>query len=168
MAELQWERALELLAGCGQDAVSAAGLELRAEAAYGAGDPEGSISAWEDLYSLHLEAGEDVAAARAAAMVAMYLMIDTGLMAPIRGWIRRAERLILDAGETPVHAVVAMVRTYERLWCGDMEAAGSNARQAIEMGRRQGVQPAVLIGTVATARLHIFERGHRGWTGAAR
>ena len=90
-------------------------------------------------------------------MVAMYLMIDTGLMSPIRVWLRRAERLTEGSGTAPVHAVVAMVRTYERLWCGDMEGAGANARQAVELGQHHGVAPAVLIGNVATARLHIFE-----------
>ena len=92
-------------------------------------------------------------------MVAMYLMIDTGLMAPIRGWLRRAERLITDVDDTPVHAVVAMVRTYERLWCGDMETAGVCARRSIELGRRYGIEASVLIGRVASARLLIFE-GH--------
>ncbi|TFH20180.1 MAG: hypothetical protein E4H05_02930 [Acidimicrobiales bacterium] len=156
ISERRWDDALDMLA---DDAVagSAIGLELLAEAAYGGGDPEASVAAWEDLYELHLTAGDEVSAARAAAMVAMYLMIDTGLMAPIRGWLRRAERLIADVGETPVHAVVAMERTYERLWCGDMEAAGLNARASIELGRRYGIEPSVLIGRVATARLLIFE-----------
>ena len=156
-ADRQWDAALELLDAAGQAADRAAALELRAEIAYGAGDPEASVSALEDLYAFHLHEGDDIAAARAAAMVAMYLMIDTGLMAPIRGWLRRAERLIADSGETPVHAVVAMVRTYERLWCGDMVAAGPNAELAIELGQRQGFGPAVLVGRTAAARLRIFE-----------
>lgn len=132
---------------------------MRAQAAYGAGDPERSIGAWETSYQLHLDAADHSGAARAAAMVAMYLMIDTGLMSPIRGWLRRAERLTDDGGESAVHALVAMVRTYERLWCGDMEAAGANAGRAIELGERHGIASAVLIGTVASARLHIFD-GH--------
>ena len=152
-----WVEAIDLLDADPSSEERAAELELRAEAAYGAGDPEGSVSAWEALYKLHLAAGDSVAAARAAALVAMYLMIDTGLMAPIRGWLRRADALIADCDETPVHAVVAMVRTYERLWCGDMEGAGANAGPAIDLGRRYGFPPAELIGTVATARLHIFE-----------
>ncbi len=159
IADRRWATALQLLDAAGPTGRSAAALELRAEAAYGGGDPEASVAAWEDLYAMHLAAGDDVSAARAAAMVAMYLMIDTGLMAPIRGWLRRAERLIADAGETPVHAVVAMVRTYERLWCGDMESAGANAVLAIELGTRHGIEPSVLIGRVASARLLIFE-GH--------
>lgn len=157
VASAQWDTAIEFLDAIGDIADTAAGLELRAQAAYGAGDPEASVAAWEDLYALHVAAGDDIAAARAAAMVAMYLMIDTGLMAPIRGWLRRAERVMADRDETPVHAIVAMVRTYERLWCGDMESAGIEALRAIELGRRHGVEPAVLIGRVATARLLIFD-----------
>ena len=157
LALARWSDALELLDANPAAAGGPAGLELRARAAYGAGDPEGSIGAWEALYQLHLAAGHHADAARAAAMVAMYLMIDTGLMSPIRGWLRRAERLSEDGGDAPVHAVVAMVRTYERLWCGDMEGAGTSARRAIELGQRHGVAQAVLIGTVANARLHIFE-----------
>jgi len=153
----QWDDALALLDADLMVAAGSRGLELRAQAAYGAGDPEGSIGSWEDLYRLHLDAGDDVAAARAAAMVAMYLMIDTGLMAPIRGWLRRAERLVGSGDQTPVHAVIAMVRTYERLWCGDMAGSGANAGLAIELGQRHHVPAAVLIGNVATARLQIFE-----------
>ncbi len=157
VAASRWETAIALLDDAGAAATSATGLELRARAEYGRGDPEASVAAWEELYALHLEAGADVEAARAAAMVAMYLMIDTGLMAPIRGWLRRAERAMAGRDETPVHAVVAMVRTYERLWCGDMEGAGADAQRAIALGRRHGVVPAVLIGRVASARLRIFE-----------
>ncbi len=157
VASSRWAEALELLEASPSAAAGATGLELRARAAYGAGDPEGSTSAWEALYRLHLGANQPREAARAAAMVAMYLMIDTGLMSPIRGWLRRAERLTEGDDEAPVHAVVAMVRTYERLWCGDMEGAGAAADRAIELGQRHGFAPAVLIGTVARARLHIFE-----------
>jgi tetratricopeptide (TPR) repeat protein len=132
-------------------------LEQQAEARYAAGDPEGSVAAWEQLYALQINRGAHLPAARAAAMVAMYLMIDTGLMAPIRGWLRRADLLIADLGETPVHAVVAMVRTYERLWCGDMATAGANATRAVDLGERMGVAPAVLVGRTAIARLRIFD-----------
>ncbi len=157
VALARWSEALELLDARPAAAAGPVGLELRARAAYGAGDPEAAIGAWEALYHLHLDRGEHDEAARAAALVAMYLMIDTGLMSPIRGWLRRAERLIEDGPEVPVHAVVAMVRAYERLWCGDMAGAGENAERAIELGRRHGFAPGVLIGTVASARLRIFE-----------
>jgi len=152
-----WQLALELLAAGGSDARSAEGLELRAQAAYGNGDFEASVSAWEDLHSLLVAEGNDIEAARAAAMAAMYLMMDTGLMSPVRGWLRRAERLLTGHGEAPAHAVIAMVCTYERFMCGDMDGARMQSALAIELGGRLGVEPAVVIGRVAAARLKIFD-----------
>ncbi len=154
-----WQFALDLLADGGSEAITAEGLELRAQAAYGNGDFEACVSAWEDLHSLHLAEGNDTDAARAAAMIAMYLMMDTGLMAPVRGWLKRADRLLEAHGEVSAHAVIAMVRTYERFMCGDMEAAREQSALAIELGGRLGVGPAVVIGRVAAARIKIFD-GH--------
>ena len=90
----EWQLALDALADCGPDAVSAEGLELRARAEYGNGGFEASVTAWEDLSTLLIGTGDVAGAAWAAAMVAMFLMMDTGLMAPVRGWLRRAERLL--------------------------------------------------------------------------
>jgi tetratricopeptide (TPR) repeat protein len=155
----EWQLALEVLTDDGPVAGSVEGLELRAQAAYGNGDFEASVSAWEDLYSLLVAEGDQIGAARAAAMIALYLMMDTGLMAPVRGWLRRAERLLEGHGEASAHAVIAMVRTYERFMCGDMDAARLQSALAIELGGRLGVAPAVVVGRVAAARIRIFD-GH--------
>ncbi len=152
-----WQDALDLLDTVGAEAAEPEALELRAQAAYGNGDLEGSVAAWEDLYALSLTRGEDVAAAYAAAMVAMYLMMDTGLMAPVRGWLRRAAGLLEPHGETPPLALVAMVRTYERFFCGDVESARVESAKAIDLGDRLGVQPAAVIGRVARARIRIAD-----------
>ncbi len=152
-----WQEADELLDRCGAEARSAEGLELRARAAYGAGRFEACVSAWEDLHALLVAAADPVGAARAAAMIAMYLMMDTGLMAPVRGWLRRSEHLLEGHEETPAHALIAMVRTYERFMCGDMAAARAQSALAIELGERLGVGPAVVIGRVAAARVEIFD-----------
>jgi hypothetical protein len=155
----EWAEALDLLDASGPAARSAAGLELRAMAEYGNGGFESAVAAWEDLHAL-LVAGDDAAgAARAAAMAAMFLMMDTGLMAPVRGWLRRAERLLDGHDECPAHAVIAMVHCYERFMCGDIDAARTWSASATELGARQGVDPAVVIGRVCAARVHIFD-GH--------
>ena len=154
-----WQLALDVLADGGPVAGGAEGLELRAQAAYGNGEFEASVAAWEDLYSLHVAEGDPTKAARAAAMIAMYLMMDTGLMAPVRGWLRRADLLLEGHDECSAHAVIAMVRTYERFMCGDMVAARQQSALAIELGERLGVAPAVVIGRVAAARIRIFD-GH--------
>lgn len=152
----EWQLALGLLADAGTEADTPEGLELLARAHYGNGDFEASVTAWEHLHD-RLVGDDNVAeAAMAAAMVAMYLMMDTGLMAPVRGWLRRADRLLDEHEPVPAHAVIAVVRAYERFMCGDMSAAGRNAARGIELGRELGVEPAVVIGRVCTARVTIF------------
>ncbi len=155
----QWQLAIELLDNAGSVSQSADGLELRARACYGNGDFEASISAWEDLHTLLVAEANPTGAAMAAATVAMFLMMDTGLMAPVRGWLRRAERLLEGAGEAPAHAIIAVTRGYERFMSGDMEAASRNAALAVELGTRLEVQPAVVIGRVCSARIMILN-GH--------
>ena len=101
-------------------------------------------------------AGDDVAAAGAAVRVAMHLLFDTALMAPVRGWLARAERLLEGLDDTPAHAWLAVVRTYERMLTGDMPSARQWARRAIEVGST--CDPAACaIGRVAEARLLIMD-----------
>jgi hypothetical protein len=157
VGEGRWADALELLGGEAADGQSPELLELRAQAAYGNGEFEASIAAWEAQHGMLCEAGDFPGAARAAAMIAMFLMIDAGLMAPVRGWLRRAERLLAGEGEGPVHAVVAAVRTYERFMCGDMASAREQSELAITLGRRLDAPAAEVIGRTAGARITILE-----------
>ena len=156
LAQGHWQRALDLVGG-DEAATSPECLELGAEAAYGAGDFERCIGLWEDLHSLNVKLGDRSEAARAAAMIAMYLMMDTGLMAPVRGWLRCAERHLDGIDEDPVRAIIAMVRGYERFMCGSMAEASVHAAAAIDLGERLGVFPAVVIGRTCTARLKILD-----------
>lgn len=136
-----------------------AALDDRAARAYREGDFEGAITAWEQLHALHLAAGDRLGAARAATTLAIYLMMDTGLMAPVRGWAARADRLLEGAGECDTHAWLAMAKTYERLLSGDMASARRWADVAVDVGSRHGAPAPVAIGRVALARLQIFD-GH--------
>jgi tetratricopeptide (TPR) repeat protein len=154
-----WQRALDLLDSGSPMCSTVPAFELRAQAAYANGNFEAAVSAWEDVHAARVAEGDHVDAARAAAMVAMFLLIDSGLMAAVRGWVRRAEALLQGAPESPAHALVAMVRTYERFMCGDMPAVRQHASSAIDLGTRHGVTPAVAIGRVALARLTILD-GH--------
>ena len=151
-----WVGALELVSGPDADRDVEA-LEVRAQAAYGAGEFETAVGAWETAHGLRVVAGQRPEAAWAAGMVAMYLMIDTGMMTPVRGWLARAERLLGDSAQAPAWAIVAMVRTYERFMCGDPDGSRENAERAVRLGRELGVPPAVVIGQVALARLRIAD-----------
>ena len=125
------------------------------EVAYAAGRLEVTIDAWERAHAACVKLGDRVGAAGAAVRVAMHLLFDTALMAPVRGWLARAERLLEGQPEAPPHAWLAVVRTYERLLGGDLEGARPWARRAVELGA--ALDPAAAaIGRVADARLRIL------------
>jgi hypothetical protein len=130
---------------------------MRAQNCYVAGDLEGAISAWEDLYAGQLDAGNTEDAARAAVMTAMFLLCDTGLMAPVRGWVRRAHRLLDAVDSGPVHALLAAVEAYERLFCGDVPAAREKAASAVELGERHNSAEASVMGATAQVRLALLD-----------
>lgn len=127
-----------------------------AAVAYAAGHLDVAIETWERLHEELSRLGEDNGAAGAAVRVAMHLLFDTALMAPVRGWLHRAERLLDPATATPVHAWFAAVRTFERLLSGDLDAAREWAGKAIETGSHTD-PAAAAIGRVAQARLVILD-----------
>ena len=152
-----WRQAFDLLMEADADGLLApTDLPVLGEVAYAAGHLEMAIEAWARAHAASMQAGDQVAAAGAAVRVAMHLLFDTALMAPVRGWLARAERLLEGRGETPAHAWFAVVRTYERMLTGDLPGARPWARRAIEVGSR--CDPAACaIGQVAEARLLILD-----------
>jgi tetratricopeptide (TPR) repeat protein len=152
-----WQQAFDLLMEADADSpLTATDLPLLGEVAYAAGHLDVTIEAWELVHAGCMQAGDQVAAAGAAVRVAMHLLFDTALMAPVRGWLARAERLLEGRGETPAHAWFAVVRTYERMLTGDMPGARQWARRAVEVGTRWD-PAACAIGQVAEARLLILD-----------
>src|SRR3954468_23383822 len=130
-----WQQAFDLLAEADADGLlSPADLPVLGEMAYAAGHLDVTIEAWERAHSACMQAGDHLAAAGAAVRVAMHLLFDTALMAPVRGWLARADRLLEDHGETPAHAWLGVVRAYERMLTGDAPGARQWARRAIEVG----------------------------------
>ncbi len=152
-----WQTAYALLREA--DAVAplaAPDLALLAGVAYAAGHLDDTIDAWERAYAASLAAGDDLGAAGAAVRVAMHLLMDTALLAPIRAWFARAERLLSDRDDTPVHAWAAVAHTYERMLSGDFASARESARRAIEIGTRCD-PAAAAVGRIAEARSLILQ-----------
>ena len=156
-ARNDWRQAFDLLMEADTGGLLApTDLPVLGEVAYAAGQLNVTIEAWERAHTASMQAGDQVAAAAAAVRVAMHLLFDTALMAPVRGWLARAERLLEAQGETSAHAWFAVVRTYERMLAGDMPGAQPWAQRAIEVGSR--CDPAAgAIGQVAVARLLILD-----------
>jgi tetratricopeptide (TPR) repeat protein len=152
-----WEEAYDLLVKADSDGLIGAGdLPLLGEVAYAAGHLDVTIETWERAHALGVQAGDPVAAAGAAVRVAMHLLLDTALMAPVRGWVARAERLLEGQQEAPAHAWLAVVRTYERMLTGDLQEARQWSERAIEVGSRCEAA-ACAVGRVAAARLRILD-----------
>jgi tetratricopeptide (TPR) repeat protein len=152
-----WRLAYELLAPAdAATGLSGPALELLAMSAYASGHVDVTIDAWERLHTEAIRGGNHLAAAGAAARVALHLLFDTALLAPIRGWVARAERLLDGQGDTPVHAWLAVVRSYERMLSGDFERARQWARRAIDVGTIHEPTAAAL-GRVAEARCLILQ-----------
>ena len=156
-AQGDWGTAFELFMKADADGLAGrADLPVFAEVAYAAGHLDVTIEAWERAYALSVEAGDTDAAAGAAVRVAMHLLFDSALMAPVRGWLARAERLLEVGGGTPASAWLAAVRAYERMLSGDLPNARPWARRAIELGSKH--EPAACaLGRVAEARLLILD-----------
>src|SRR5258706_5181591 len=153
----EWRQAYDLLVETdAQSPLSAPDLALLADMAYAAGHLDVTIAAWERAYGQSVRVGDRLAAAGAAVRLAMHLLFDTALMAPVRAWTKRVERLLEGQDETPIHAWLAVVRNYERLLSGDFEAARQWARQAINTGA-SCAPAAAAIGRVAQARSLILE-----------
>ncbi len=151
-----WDEAFDLFMKADAGGlVSTADLPVLAEVAYAAGHLDVTIEVWERAHAACVQSGDEIAAGGAAVRIAMHLLIDTALMAPVRGWLGRAERLLEDHGETSAHAWFAVARTYERMLTGDLRSARDWAGRAIEIGSR--CDPAACaIGRVAEARLLIL------------
>ena len=156
-AEGDWRQAYELLIGVDATApLTGPDLPLLAGVAYADGHLDVAIETWERAHTWSLEAGERLAAAGAAVRIAMHLLFDTALLAPVRAWLARAERLLDGPPETPVHAWLAVVRNYERLLSGDLDTARHWARRAIDIGAACDPAAAAL-GRVAEARCLILQ-----------
>jgi tetratricopeptide (TPR) repeat protein len=152
VARGDWQQAHEHLTEADAGgSLSGPDLALFAEVAYAAGRLDLTIDAWERAHAQSMRAGDRVVAAGAAVRVALHLLIDTALMAPVRGWILRAERLLEGHDTTPVHAWLAIVHSYERLLSGDVQAARQWARRAVDLGTQHD-PAAAAIGRVAEAR----------------
>src|SRR4051812_23930320 len=151
-----WEAAFDLLMKADAEGLAGpAELPVLGEVAYAAGHLDVAIEAWERAYVVCLEAGDTIAAAAAAVRVAMHLLLDTALMAPVRGWLARAERLLEGQEPTPAHAWLAAVRAYERMLTGDFQGARQWSERAIAGGSARDAA-ACAVGRVASARLSIL------------
>jgi tetratricopeptide (TPR) repeat protein len=153
----EFASALELLERADLDgALGFDDLVLKAEVAYAVGELATTIESFERAHALAVAAGDRANAAVAAARTAMHLLMDTGLMAAVRAWARRAE-LHIDGTTVPMPAWLGVARAYERLLSGDFAAARAWGQRAVDAAETSGETAPLAMGRLVQARSLIFE-----------
>ncbi len=125
-------RQLEAVEGLERD-----DLDRYGEAAWWTADLTTAIAARERAFSAHMAAGDSLSAASAALSAAN----DYGhrlQSALASGWVKRAERLLADLPESPVHAYLGRARLGKALGAGDLDEALRQADAILAIGRRTG------------------------------
>ncbi|MDQ3407917.1 MAG: adenylate/guanylate cyclase domain-containing protein [Chloroflexota bacterium] len=137
-ARQAWPEVYELLMNADRDGkLDPGALPLLGDAAWLTAHPAIAVQAWQRSYTAHLASGDRQAAAVAAARVS-FLMLDALMMAPFRGWIRRAERLTEDDPGSAVGGFLGAMKAMGSLVTGDPDRALTEAREAIDLARRPG------------------------------
>ncbi|MGI8829144.1 MAG: adenylate/guanylate cyclase domain-containing protein [Candidatus Limnocylindria bacterium] len=132
----RWSDALEAF---GQ-ADAASGLDREdldryGEAAWWTGQLNTAIAVRERAYAAHVAAGDPLRAASAALSVAAdhSHKLQNSLAG---GWVKRAERLLADLPEAPVHGYLARAHVAGALGAGDLDEALRQAESVLAIGVR--------------------------------
>lgn len=111
-------------------------VELLAWSAILTARDEAALEAFERLYQLRLNAGEDYRAARAAFWLALRAM-SLGQTARASGWLTRAERLVDPEGQDCAECgYLRLPRIFRLTAAGDHEAARAAATEVAEIDAR--------------------------------
>jgi class 3 adenylate cyclase len=129
-----------------------------AQAAYLAGHPDVSRKAWERFHADALRRGDTSRAAEGALQLG-FLLVDAGFVAQVRGWVGRADRLLEDHPDSPLHGGVAMLRASIAMISGQLDQALELARVAIDISSRHGDGDTLIIARAVEARSLILQ-GH--------
>jgi class 3 adenylate cyclase len=136
IARKAWIEAFELFSAADRERdLSGPDLEALSMTAFFAGQPEVEDDALERAFKAYLDAGDELR----AAFVAIQLARTAGRLGKASissGWLRRAERLLPETGETYVHGYLALIRSEMARYGGDTDAAIRLAEDAIEIGGR--------------------------------
>lgn len=136
IARKAWPKAFELLSAA-DDAgtLGARDLEALALASFFAGQPEREDDARERAFRAWLEEGDEIR----AAFVAISHARNQGRLGKISlaaGWVKRAERLLPEGGDTYAHGYLLLVRSEGAAMQGDIDGALALAEQAVAIADR--------------------------------
>jgi class 3 adenylate cyclase len=143
VARHQWSDAVDALTAADQQTpLAAEDLERLGTALWWTGRPDDSNEALERAFNAYTDAGQ-IDEAAWIAMVLGYQSFRGLNVAVGGGWLARAERLLADQPEGPIHARLAVFRIISAVISGDWEGGIDAANHAIEIARRHGETSAM-------------------------
>jgi DNA-binding NarL/FixJ family response regulator len=132
----EWVAAYGALADADESTLLAEDFTRLATAAFLLGRRNDCIQALQRAYKEHVDAGEKLAAIRAAYWLAMVLLIG-GEPAVGGGWLARAQRLLEETGDDVVErGYVRTLEMFRHIFAQEFEQAYTVAAQIVEDGRR--------------------------------
>ena len=106
-------------------------------------------------YRVHLDAGEQLRAARCAGWLGTILGVG-GEAGPAAGWLNRAKRLVERAGvDCPERGFLLLTNAFEHMDAGDLDAMFVAASQALEVAERFGDADTAAIALVLQGRARL-------------
>jgi class 3 adenylate cyclase len=142
-ADEAWEEAWKTLTEADlQEPLSPPDLEVLADAAWWAGQPDESVDALERAYAGYEKSGSKLEAARVAVQLA-YLAGRRGSLSVAAGWKSNATRLLEGEPEGPVHAFLLTLDMVETISIrGDVKNGLTIADEVLESATRTGNREA--------------------------
>ncbi len=125
-----------------QDQLSPMDLELLAEAAWWAGEPDETVEVLERAFSGYVDQGSRTEAAGVAALLA-YLAARRNAGSIMAGWVAHTQRLLEGEPESAVHARLKVLEMSRALYIdGDVTLTVDLADETLAIARRLGSRDA--------------------------
>ena len=152
----EWRAALVRLSTPDVAALDSADLHALWTAAYLVGDWEMSIRALQQAFQVHLDAGEQLAAARDALWLT-FVLNNSGNAAGGGGWRERAARLLeSEPDDVAEQGYLRMHRMFQQVFSGHLPEGLALAVEVAEAGRRHHEPDLIAIGLVCQGRMLMY------------
>jgi DNA-binding CsgD family transcriptional regulator len=152
----EWLAAYDGLSDAAPDELAPADFVRLATAAYLLGRRNDCVQALQRAYQLNLDAGDTLAAVRAAFWLALVLL-TSGETAIGGGWVARSQRLLAEIdGDVVERGYVLIPLMFRHVFSGEFDAARQLAEQITGYGHRYRDPDLVALGLSSQGRLLLY------------
>ena len=156
MAREDFQEAYEsLLPLAREDRLDEESTRVFTGAAYLIGQYDEAIRAWERVHHAAVKRGDRMTAAEAAAEIAGF-MLELELLLPSKAWTDRGEHLLAKEEESPLLAMLLLLRATADMALGNLDVAIVDARRGLDIATRFGDPTAIMMGNIGVGQVLIL------------